>query len=155
MKSAYDNKNEEDFHDNTDLIVSKLDEIEKDKTLKSTISQLSELTGLHRNTIRDREWPITRLKEIKEKRKKSGVKKVEKDKSHFQVIEDKLDNAQKELVYWYRRCQENEYEVEQLEINYKRMANSKNKYEKLMQEERDKNEDLMKKIDLLNQLIES
>jgi len=155
MKSSYDQKNEEDFHNNTGLIIAKLDEIEKDRTLKATTSQLSSLTGLHRNTIRGREWPLIRLNEIKEKRKKSGVKKVKKERTQLQVVEEKLDNAQKELVYWYRLCQEKEYEVEQLEINYKRMADSKEKYASLVREEQGKSEGLLKRIELLNQLIEN
>lgn len=154
MKSAYDKKNEDDFEQNTNLLFDSIDNIERNKNLKPTISELSKLTGLHRNTIRDREWPIERLKEIKDKRKTSIKKDVVSKQSQLRIVVDKLDKAQKELVYWYRLSQEKESAYQQLDINYERMTDSKNMYEGLLEAERKNTLELEKQISLLKQLIE-
>jgi hypothetical protein len=64
-------------------------------------------------------------------------------------VEAKLDNAYKELLYWFGRCRELSSEIEQLQINYNRMAESKDTYQKLLQEERKKSADLEKRFALL------
>lgn len=83
---AYDQKNSEDYETNTLSINKALLEIEQDPKLKATIAQLSKMTGIHRNTITNRDWPIQKLREIKDKRKL----KDEESKNHMVVNEISL-----------------------------------------------------------------
>jgi len=100
---AYDQKNSEDYEMNTLSINKALLEIEQDPKLKATIAQLSKMTGIHRNTITNRDWPIQKLKEIKDKRKL----KDEESKNHMVVNEislgEKLVLTQNEVIYWFNQ----------------------------------------------------
>lgn len=65
-------------------IVAALEKIEDPKNwkkLKATVSTLSNLTGLSRNTIRNRQWALDRLKLIKQKRKDAASVKPNLDPS--------------------------------------------------------------------------
>lgn len=65
---------------NDALIVAALGKLENFKTrgkLKVTVSSICTLTGLTRNTIRNREWALKRLKEIKQKLKIATAEKIE------------------------------------------------------------------------------
>lgn len=60
---------------NDALILEVLGKLENPKTrgkLKVTVSSICELTGLSRNTIRNRQWALDRMKDIKQKLK-SGL----------------------------------------------------------------------------------
>ena len=63
---AYDLKNTENYEANTLKINNALLQIEHNPKLKATIAQLCKLTGIHRNTIRNRFEPIEKLKEMNE-----------------------------------------------------------------------------------------
>ena len=67
--NAYDQKNSDDYEANTLSLKKALSDIKGNKTLKATIAQLSEMTGIHRNTISNRVWPVQKLKQIREARK--------------------------------------------------------------------------------------
>lgn len=153
MSQAYDSKNDEDFENNTETIIEKLDEIRSNPRIATTISSLAKLTGLHRNTLSARGWPAKEIKDIKEQRKKKTLK-AKQDKVKAQInIEEKLDLAKRELVFWYRKTGEADSTIEQLKLNLKRMTDAKNDYVSLLKQEREKSQRLEEEIRQLNKLL--
>ena len=68
-------------------------------------------------------------------------------------MEERLDNAKNELVYWFNRNLDNEKQIKQLEINLERMSLARNDYETMLKQERLKTEELTRKNNLLRDLI--
>ena len=64
---AFDSRNKLDFEKNTEQLAEGILQIASDKSLKPTVAELSRITGIHRNTIRMRGWPMEKLEAIKEK----------------------------------------------------------------------------------------
>ncbi|EKU60982.1 MULTISPECIES: hypothetical protein [Acinetobacter] len=128
---AYDQKNSENYEINTLSINKALLEIEQDPKLKATIAQLSKMTGIHRNTITNRDWPIQKLKEIKEKRKL----KDEESKNHMVVNEislgEKLVLTQNEVIYWFNQYQDIKLSFENTNNQLKKLKESNNYYREI------------------------
>lgn len=128
---AYDQKNSEDYEMNTLSINKALLEIEQDPKLKATIAQLSKMTGIHRNTITNRDWPIHKLKEIKDKRKL----KNEESKNHMVVNEislgEKLVLTQNEVIYWFNQYQDIKLSFENTNNQLKKLKESNNYYREM------------------------
>lgn len=128
---AYDQKNSEDYETNTLSINKALLEIEQDPKLKATIAQLSKMTGIHRNTITNRDWPIQKLKEIKDKRKL----KDEDSKNHMVVNEislgEKLVLTQNEVIYWFNQYQDIKLSFENTNNQLKKLKESNNYYREM------------------------
>lgn len=57
----YGQKNSSSFEAVTSILNNALIDIENDKKLKPTTAQLSKMTGIHRNTISNRVWPVQKL----------------------------------------------------------------------------------------------
>ena len=127
---AYDQKNHDDYEANTLSLKKALSDIKGNKQLKATIAQLSEMTGIHRNTISNRVWPVQKLKQIRETRKteeKSHEEQVRLSTTDVRnALEAKLSRAQNETVYWF-----NEYQ------DMKRIAQHSDKRLQKMRESRD------------------
>lgn len=66
---AFDAKNKLDYDRNTELLAQGLMQIASDPNLKPTMAELSRITGIHRNTIRQRDFPAQRLEAIKDNRR--------------------------------------------------------------------------------------
>ena len=128
---AYDQKNSEDYEMNTLSINKALLEIEQDPKLKATIAQLSKMTGIHRNTITNRDWPIHKLKEIKDKRKL----KNEESKNHMVVNEislgEKLVLTQNEVIYWFNQYQDIKLSFENTNNQLKKLKESNDYYREM------------------------
>ena len=128
---AYDQKNSENYEMNTLSINKALLEIEQDPKLKATIAQLSKMTGIHRNTITNRDWPIHKLKEIKDKRKL----KNEESKNHMVVNEislgEKLVLTQNEVIYWFNQYQDIKLSFENTNNQLKKLKESNNYYREM------------------------
>lgn len=128
---AYDQKNSEDYEMNTLSINKALLEIEQDPKLKATIAQLSKMTGIHRNTITNRDWPIQKLKEIKDKRKL----KDEESKNHMVVNEislgEKLVLTQNEVIYWFNQYQDIKLSFENTNNQLKKLKESNDYYREM------------------------
>jgi hypothetical protein len=155
MSNPFDTKNQRDFDENTEKLVAAIDKINNTPSLPATIAELSRLTGLHRNAISNRVWPNQKLKLIKEKRK--NQKKAETNptvnKNPIKVLEEKLDNAKNELVYWFNKNLDNEKQIKQLEINLERMSLARNDYETMLKQERDKTTELTKQLNIMRDLL--
>lgn len=154
MSEAYDAKNAEDYEANTTLLIEALEKIGANNSLPASIAQLSRMTGLHRNTIADRGFPKGQLQEIKEARQKEGKggETGGSRESHVRVLEEKLNNAFKELVYWFNKHQSIQHAYEQLATNYARMMEAKNLHQKKYLAEKQKNDELRGQINLLTEL---
>ncbi|EHH1226750.1 hypothetical protein J7G27_003032 [Vibrio vulnificus] len=153
MKNAYDQKNKDDYERYTALILEKIDEIDSNTRLKPTISQLAKLTGIHRNTLRDRQWPKSKLEEIKSKRAVVEGTYANHKYENAKLLETKNELLQTEIVHWFTKCKELETSNEQILVNLKAMSESKELYERLYREEKQKFATLQAEIDQLKKLL--
>jgi hypothetical protein len=151
---SYDEKNQQDFDANTDIIHGALDKISSTASLKATISQLSELTGLHRNTLRDREWPIERINKIKEERKVRAVLQKPEKKDQVKELESQLDKACKEVVLWFTKFKEKEQDFNRLELQRDRLTEAKDFYQKELMLERDRVKNLEEELLRTRELLQ-
>lgn len=98
---AYDEKNQLDYDENTRKLNNALNEISKNISLKATIQEVSRLSGVSRNTVADRGFPKTRLKEIKEQREKKALENKVQKQTELETITEERDKIAKEVVYWF------------------------------------------------------
>lgn len=101
---AFDSKNQEDFDKNTGIITDGLMAIGSDSSIKATVAELSRITGIHRNTLRQRLWPIQRLKAIKEDRVVAAIRQrlvKEKAADPLSVLTSKLEASRREVLHWF------------------------------------------------------
>ena len=155
MMQAFDEKNNSNFKKNTELLISAVNKIKKTNALPATIAELSRMTGLHRNAISNRQWPGKELQEIKNERKKIKNKQVEisSDVNPITVLEEKLADAKRELVYWFTKCSDNELKINQLTTNLNRMSQARDSYEDMLKQERAETKKLLKELEQLKALI--
>ena len=89
------------------------------------------MTGIHRNTITNRDWPIQKLKEIKDKRKL----KDEESKNHMVVNEislgEKLVLTQNEVIYWFNQYQDIKLSFENTNNQLKKLKESNDYYREM------------------------
>ncbi|MFM2594147.1 hypothetical protein AAFX19_14945 [Vibrio harveyi] len=158
----FDDKNQADFLENTEKINKALKIIENDKTLSATLAELERQSGLHRNTLRNRSLTVgdlqiettvsDELKRIKiiKQNKKEQDKSDKKD--HVTELENQLENAKNELVYWFTKFQTLSQEAGQLDIQLSRKADLVDWYKKELEKERLKARSLEDRINLLEEL---
>jgi len=156
MVNKFDEKNQKDYEENTKLLVNAIDKIKATPSLSPSIAELSRLTGLHRNSISNRRWPNEKLKELKNERKITAVTNThsqKQPKSAIKDLEDKLNNAKKELVYWFNKNMDNERKIKQLEQNLNRMSTARSDYENMLNQEREITYELTKQLNLMRDLL--
>jgi len=108
---AFDVKNKLDYDKNTELLAQGIMRIAADPKLRPTIAELSRITGIHRNTIRQRDFPSERLEAIKENRRIAVIAqrvKAEKKQDPKTVLMQRLEKSRLEVLYWFNRHQESE-----------------------------------------------
>ena len=130
-QQAFESRNKEDFDQNTEALRKALQVIASDNKLKATISELSRISGIHRNTIRNRRWPSERLEAIKEQRKLEELRiklKKEKRQDPVSVLAEKLEKSRLEVVYWFNQRNELEETARALEVRLKSMSESRDFY---------------------------
>lgn len=130
-QQAFESRNKEDFDQNTEALSKALQAIASDNKLKATISELSRISGIHRNTIRNRRWPSERLESIKEQRKLEELRiklKKEKRQDPVSVLAEKLEKSRLEVVYWFNQRNELEETARALEVRLKSMSESRDFY---------------------------
>lgn len=104
--------------------------------LKATVAQLSEITGIHRNTITNRVWPIQKLKQIKEARKVEEISKKNQELLNKESMEDKLTRTQNEVVYWFNEYQDMKRFFEHSNNRFQEMRKARDYYKTLYETER-------------------
>lgn len=130
-QQAFESRNKEDFDQNTEALIKALQIIASDKRLKATISELSRISGIHRNTIRSRRWPSERLEAIKEQRKLEELRiklKKEKRQDPVSVLAEKLEKSRLEVVYWFNQRNELEQTARALEVRSGNLEKSRDFY---------------------------
>ena len=108
---AFDDKNKHDFDKNTELLAQGIMQIASDKSLKPTAAELGRITGIHRNTIRQRRWPLERLEAIKDTRRMEVLAqrvKAEKKQDPKTILMQRLEKSRLEVLYWFNRYQDSE-----------------------------------------------
>lgn len=132
---AFVKKNSEDFEANTLAIEEALQAIEQNKKLKPTISQLTKMTGIHRNTLSNRVIPIQRLKQIKQARE---IEKKSQDNNNnstkinpLKALEEKVNNLQIEAIYWFNQYQDLKLSHEHMQKQYRQLKKSQQYYKNL------------------------
>lgn len=130
-QQAFEGRNKEDFDQNTEALSKALQVIAFDKKLKATISELSRVSGIHRNTIRNRRWPSERLEAIKEQRKLDELRiKLNKEKRQdpVSVLSEKLEKSRLEVVYWFNQRNEIEQTARALEVRSENLEKNRDFY---------------------------
>lgn len=130
-QQAFNNRNSEDFDKNTETLSRALAAIAADDKIKPTISELCRITGIHRNTIRNRKWPAERLEAIKEQRQLEELSrklKKEKRQDPVSVLTEKLEKSRLEVVYWFNQRNESEETVRALEVRLTNLRDSRDHY---------------------------
>ena len=130
-QQAFESRNKEDFDQNTEALSKALQDIASDKKIKATISEVSRVSGIHRNTIRNRRWPSERLEAIKEQRKLEELRlKLNKEKRQdpVSVLAEKLEKSRLEVVYWFNQRNELEQTARALEVRSENLEKSRDFY---------------------------
>ncbi|NBU20650.1 hypothetical protein EBS43_04430 [bacterium] len=128
----FDEKNAEDFFKISKAINEALAVIRENKKMEPSQSNLSKLSGVHRNTLRNRRWPLEELAKIKEERASGDVlcteTKAEKEQKLFaRTIDDlkkKLELSREEAAKWFHKTLAYEAEIEALK-NTNELLNQK------------------------------
>lgn len=108
----FDVRNAADYDRITAALTEALALISRDGSIKATASELSRISGVHRNTIYLRQFPLDKLALIKEQRalkKVALARKKVKRQDPVSILEDRLEKSRLEVVYWfnmYRDSQE-------------------------------------------------
>lgn len=158
-KFGFDERNQEDYDKNTQLIVEALEKIRRFPSLKTTKAELVRLTGLSRNTISNRansENPSVinnTLAEISENRKKSVEVAREKNNSAEQEAVQAREQLEKGLIHWFVQSRQLQSDLNDLTLDHDRMKDSRDFYKLEMENEREKNRILTKKLELLEELL--
>lgn len=132
---AYDQKNQDDFIEYSQALNEALLEIQNNKNLKATVAQLSKMTGVHRNTIANRVWPVQKLKEIKEARKLADQKREDQERRSAvdkkALLESQLSQTRKEVVYWFNEFQDMKRFYEHSDKRLHQMREARDHYKNL------------------------
>jgi hypothetical protein len=140
---AFDDKNRIDFDRNTDVLAEGILKIANDNSLKPTAAELSRITGIHRNTIRQRKWPLERLEAIKDSRRVEVLAqrvKAEKKQDPKTILMNRLEKSRLEVLYWFSRFQDSENSVFTLEKRLNTMRETRDYYVKELEKERIKSQ---------------
>ncbi len=154
--AEYDEKNKEDFDNNTDKIWAALDAIRQDKKLKATKSQVIALTGLHRNTLDPkgaRSWVGLELSVIKNLRLEESIRDKITQKQQEDNLQELLDQSKLEILNWFAKYSESERELEKIRIRLKRDNDSLEWYKAELEKERKIKRSLEERLDLLENII--
>lgn len=152
---AYDKKNQQDFDAVTEKINEALKKMRSDDSIKSSVQSLADLSGVHRNTLNNRIWPVEQVKAIKAERKaKLETQKNEPKVDPLEKASEKLSKAEKEILFWYGKTAEYKELYESMTVQFTDMAKSRDLYKTRFQELETvlttKETELARAIDLLN-----
>lgn len=153
---AFDQKNKEDFDQYSELLSQALLDISGNDNLKATVAELSRLTGIHRNTIRQRAWPLERLESIKENRRMEVLRQQASNKKPVDpvmLLTKKLEAARVEVLHWFAQAKNAEDEARAIEKKYEIMVDSRDTFKSLLADANKRLLDSQKEIDRLKQVI--
>lgn len=124
-RAPYDDRNEADYEKVTRNISLALEKIEQDRTILATQRVLAELAKCSRSTLRNRGWPLDKLRSIRRQRRQGNSddsgKSTPKQATDVEIhIEDKktlltqLSNCRSEIAVWVNKFKEEETENKKL-----------------------------------------
>lgn len=154
--SAFNQKNKEDFDRYSEMLSQSLLDIAGNESLKATVAELSRLTGIHRNTIRQRVWPLERLESIKENRRLDVLRQQVSKKNPVDpvvLLTEKLEAARVEILHWFTQAKSAEDESRVNEQKYENMVGSRDTFKNLLADANKRLLDSQKEIDKLKQVI--
>ncbi len=154
--AEYDEKNKELFEENTNKIWFALDTIRQDKNLKPTKSQVTALTGLHRNTFSSkgaRAWVSIELEVIKKQRQEDLQRTKITKKQQEKNLQALLDQSKLEILHWFTKYSESERELNKLRKRSKRDFDSLEWHKNELLKERQVNKELEERLELLEILL--
>ncbi|MEZ9170352.1 hypothetical protein AB4122_02680 [Vibrio cyclitrophicus] len=154
--AEYDEKNREKYDKNTEKIQSALDAIRQDKSLKVTIAQVVSLTGLHRNSLSRqgaRGWVGVELEIIRQLRQEDLARGKITSKQKEDNLQNLLDQSKLEILHWFTCYSESERELDKLRNRLKRDTQSLEWYKLELKKERQVQEVLKERIELLESLV--
>lgn len=155
-KQAFDQKNGNDFDENTRLIKDAIVKIKSRSSLSATVQQMVRLTGMHRNTFRSdgpRNYVHKELEEIKDRRNIEITINHKNKKNLVEELKEQLCNACNEVVLWFSKFDELERNFNQLQRLFKEEQSTKNWYIKELEKERVKLKKLQEQINTTNELL--
>lgn len=153
---AFDSQNQAHYEENTKVIEQAIAQIKFTNSLKPSVAEVCRLTGFHRNSFKSdgpRGYVLDILKEIKEERRVRQELEKKKKKDQLKELEDQLDNAFKELVYWFGKADAVERDFNQLELRLTRQQENTEWYKNELQKEREKVKDLQRELEKTNELL--
>jgi predicted DNA-binding protein (UPF0251 family) len=154
--NAFDQKNKQDFDRYSEMLSQSLLDIAGNESLKATVAELSRLTGIHRNTIRQRVWPLERLESIKENRRLEFLRQQVSKKNPVDpvvLLTEKLEAARVEVLHWFTQAKSAEDEARVNETKYENMVGSRDTFKSLLADANKRLLDSHKEIDRLKQVI--
>jgi hypothetical protein len=110
-KAPYDEKNTADFERIGKNIALALDKIANDPSIPATEQSLANLAGCSRGTLRNRKWPLSRLRQIKLDRKSEAEKahaspKHQREKTKEEELAASLSASRTEAARWFDKCKD-------------------------------------------------
>lgn len=117
--APYDERNASDYREMSRRIADALEEIERDPDIPVTQKELAKRAKCNRGTLRNRGYPLTRLRDIAAKRKENSrgkSKKITREhRTEVEVhIEDKkrlleqIEKIRTEAATWFNKSNESE-----------------------------------------------
>lgn len=157
ISNAFDKKNQDDFDSNTEVITNGLMAIASNDSVKATVAELSRITGIHRNTLRQRIWPVQRLKAIKENRVIAEIRQRQaktKAADPVSVLSAKLEASRREVLHWFDQYHNANDRADQLSARVDFIKHIIPKYEALRAERDRQLLELTGEIARLRQVID-
>ncbi|WP_435235535.1 hypothetical protein ACR30L_17595 [Psychromonas sp. PT13] len=154
--AEYDQKNQEQYDENTDKIWSALDAIRRDDKLKATKAQVAALTGLHRNTLGGkgaRDWVGIELDILKKHRQEDSKRNKITKKQQEDNLQGLLDQSKLEILHWFTKYSESKREFDKLKMRSKRDYESLEWYKVAFEKERKAKKTLEERIEILDSLL--
>ncbi|GLH22039.1 hypothetical protein BR1R3_47810 [Pseudomonas atacamensis] len=154
MSSApYYDKNAELTAAITRQLNDALRRLEKDSALSASASSLAKLSGVHRNTIYNRKWPLEKLNEIKTKRAQQKEEEA-CSKRVKRSPEELLELSRLEVIYWFTQLQDARNLVASLTKKARETQSSRDFYMSLALERLTKNNEQAAEISKLRDAVD-
>lgn len=150
---AYDDKNQQDYDDVTKRLNQALTEIEKNPELPATQAEVARLSGVHRNTVRDREFPKTKLEDIKKSRKEKALQEKLNSRSKAELLTEERDKLATEVVHWFSQYLQAKKDSDDLNRLLKRQTEASEYYKKEFEKQKEEIQALRFKNEQLSDLL--
>ena len=152
-QQAYDEKNQQDYDDVTKRLNQALTEIEKNPKLPATQTEVARLSGVHRNTVRDREFPKTKLEDIKKSRKEKALQEKLNSRSKVDFLTEERDKLATEVIHWFSQYLQAKQESDDFNRQLDRQIEASEYYKKEFEKQKEEIQALRFKNEQLSDLL--